>query len=105
MRAKTTKLNIFETKKLCIFSILVVLVSMFVYLYSYHLSVTFASSIQNYEEKISNIKSEISEVEFEIVENKRQIDKSVAMESGFVELKDVVFVKRTPKTALNAKTN
>ena len=105
MKTKSTKLNIFETKKLFVLSISIIALSVFAYMYSYHLSVSYASSIQTYEDKISNIKSEISELEFELVQNKRQIDKEVAMEQGFVELKDVVYVKKTVKTALNAETN
>ena len=106
MRSKTAKLNnIFNTKTFTILCLGMILVSVFVYLYSYQLSVSYASSLQNLEDKIANMKSEISEVEFEIVENKRNIDKSVAVDNGFVSLKEVVFIKKTPKTALNAKTN
>jgi len=104
-RTKTIKLNIFSTKKISILAAIFVLLSICVYVYSYQLSVSYASSIEVLEDKISNIKSEISEVEFQIVESKRETKKEVAMEAGFVELDEVVFVKKTQKTALNAVTN
>jgi cell division protein FtsL len=104
-KSKIKILNIVDIKKLNIVAIVVVIAAIFLYLYSYQLSVSYAASVQNLEDKISNIKSEISEVEFQIVESKRAIDKQTAVSRGFVELEEVVFVKKTSQTALNAVTN
>lgn len=97
--------NVFSTAHLCVISIVLIVVSVLFYLYSYQLSVARAANIENLEEKISNLKSEISEKEFEIVEARRSIDKELAINEGFVELKEVVFLKRNQATALNAQTN
>ena len=105
MKTKTAKLNIFNTKRLCILFLGIIVLALVTYVYSYQLSVSYASSLENLEDKISNVKSEISEVEFEIVENRRSIDKEIAVAQGFVELEEVVFIKKTSKTALNAKSN
>jgi hypothetical protein len=94
-KSKSTKLNIFEIKKINILLIITVLLSLF----------TYASSIETFEDKISNIKSKISESEVQIVENKREINKNIAFEKGFVEIENVVFVKRSSATALNAIRN
>jgi cell division protein FtsL len=104
-KSKSTKLNIFEIKKINILLIITVLLSLFTYVYSYQLSVSYASSIETFEDKISNIKSKISESEVQIVENKREINKNIAFEKGFVEIENVVFVKRSSATALNAIRN
>lgn len=105
MRSRTLKINMVSVKKICILCLGIVLLAVFSYIYSYQLSVSYASTLEQVEDKIANIKSEISEVEFQIVENKRSINKSVAVEQGFVKIEEIVFIKKTPKTALNAKTN
>lgn len=74
-------------------------------MYSYQLSVSHASSVESMTDKISNLKSEISEVEFQTVESKRLINKEIAINEGFVPVSEVVFIKKTSKTALNAITN
>ena len=104
-KTKTNKLNILETRNFSILASIMIVAALFVYLYSYQLSVSYAATIENTEDRISNLKSEISEVEFRIVESKRLVSKSGALSAGFTELQDVTFVKRSPKTALNAVTN
>ena len=101
-KTRTKGINILEVRKFCMLAIALTVASVFVYIYSYQLSVSFAAEIQNTESKISNLKSEISEVEFQIVESKRAVGRSLAIGKGFTELEDVVFVKRTQKTAINA---
>jgi TolA-binding protein len=103
-RTRTKVLNL-KTKKLCILAISVIFLSLFVYLYSYQLSVSHVARVEETKDKIANVKSSISELEFQIVEGKRKIDKEVAQERGFVELKEVVFVKKSIRTALNAVSN
>lgn len=105
MKKKNNKKEIFTTPHLCVIAITLILVSVFFYLYSYQLSVSSAATIETMEDKIANLKSEISEKEFEIVSTRRSINKEVALEKGFVELEEVVFLKRTQATALNAQTN
>jgi cell division protein FtsL len=105
MNYNRTKTNILETKKINIALVAFVFFSMFVYLYSYQSSISYASTIENLEDKISNLKSQISEVEFQIVESKRSLNKNIAIKEGYVALDEVVFIKKTSKTALNAITN
>lgn len=105
MKNKKSKINILNTKRACIFLILLMIFSVFSYGYSYHVSVSYASSVEELEDKISNIKSEISELEFQIVEGKRNVDKEIAVSKGFVEIEDITFIKKRPSTALNANTN
>jgi len=102
---KKNVLNIFQARKLNILFIGVIVMMLFTYIYSYQVSVTFASSIESFEDKISNMESEISELEVQLVENKRGVSKSIATEKGFVALEDVVFIKRNSETALNAISN
>ena len=105
MNKNKIKINIIDTKKINILLIIFVLTSLFVYLYSYQISVSHASSIESVKDKISNLKSEISEVEFRTVESKRLVDKEVAISEGFVPINEIIFIKKTPKTALNAISN
>ena len=105
MKKSSIKINKFSTQRVCIFAVSLILVSVFFYLYSYQLSVSRAATIESLEDKISNLKSEISESEFKVVEARRSVNKETAIEAGFTEIKEVVFVKRTQVTALNAQTN
>jgi hypothetical protein len=93
------------TKKISILTIVSIILSLFVYLYSYQVSLSNAMTIQEIEGEILNLKSKISETEFLVVENKRKIDKSLAIADGFTETKEIKFVRKNQDTALNASTN
>lgn len=105
MNTKTKTLNIISTQKLSIFALLLIVLSIFTYLFLYQNSVNAAYKIQTLEEDISNIKSKISDKEFQIVEKKKEIDRDIAIEKGFVPLGEVAFVKKVSVTALNAGSN
>lgn len=104
-KSKTKKKNTFDPKKISILTLLVIFCSSVLYVYSYQVSVTNALEVQSLGDKMANVKSEISEIELEIVEAKRSLEKEDALSQGFVELEDLVFVKKTVQTALNAVTN
>jgi hypothetical protein len=97
--------NTINTKKIAIITIFSIVLSLFVYLYSYQVSLTNAMAIQDTESEILNLKSKISETEFLVVETKRKIDKNLALADGFIENKDIKFVRKNQDTALNARTN
>jgi len=93
------------TRKISIITITSIILALFVYLYSYQVSLSSAMAIQDIESEILDIKSKISETEFLVVESKRNIDRDVALADGFVKISDVKFVKKNQDTALNARTN
>lgn len=104
-KTKNLKTNILSTYNLSFLFIIFIIISIFIYIYSYQLSISYAISIQNLEEKVSDIKSQISETEFQMVDIKRTINREMALEKGFVEISDTVFIKKNPKTAINAISN
>ena len=97
--------NIFFQQNVGMVLFIAIVVSVFMYLYFYQVSISSVATIETFEEKIANLKSKISESEFEIIETRRSFDKETALSSGFVEIKDIVFLKRNQTTALNVRSN
>lgn len=103
-KTKSFKINI-KTYQLCLLATGIIAVMFLLYVYFINVSVMNGSKFEILTDKISNLQTEIAEAELQIVEAKREINKEIALEQGFEELDQIVFVTRNRATALNAITN
>lgn len=99
------KINNLNTKRLFVVSAAIIVFSIVFYVYFINLTVLNGTKIELLTDNVSNLESEISQTELEIVESRRRIDKILAQEEGFVSLDQVVYLKTTSQTALNAIGN
>ena len=82
-----------------------IILTIFLYIYFVNQAIFHVAERSQIEEQIAETKSTISENELALINKSRALTREYAMNRGFTQVNDVVFVERDPSTRVSFRND